>query len=165
MTAVLPWPLVARVQQPERVRRIDVLMAYAESDPEGQALVAAFREGLQTLGRLRAEIARRTRVPIGQLPWSNRLVRLTSLHSARLGLSMSAHKQVVARVRGAGRLRRFRGCGRRGSTRSLSTAADRPLYSWTGCYIGVNMGGGAAPKSSVDTIGKLLLRQARASVT
>jgi outer membrane immunogenic protein len=29
----------------------------------------------------------------------------------------------------------------------------RPLYSWTGCYIGVNMGGGAAPKSSVDTIG------------
>ena len=29
----------------------------------------------------------------------------------------------------------------------------RPLYSWTGCYIGVNMGGGAAPKSRVDTIG------------
>ncbi|MFZ1088564.1 MAG: outer membrane beta-barrel protein, partial [Xanthobacteraceae bacterium] len=28
-----------------------------------------------------------------------------------------------------------------------------PLYSWTGCYIGVNMGGGAAPKSSVDTLG------------
>ena len=40
MTAVLPWPLVARAQQPERVRRIDVLMAYAESDPEGQALRA-----------------------------------------------------------------------------------------------------------------------------
>src|ERR1700722_17474544 len=57
VTAVLPWPLVARAQQPERVRRIDVLMAYAESDPEGQALVAAFREGPQTLGRLRAEIA------------------------------------------------------------------------------------------------------------
>ena len=32
------------------MRRIDVLMAYAESDPEGQALVAAFREGLQKLG-------------------------------------------------------------------------------------------------------------------
>jgi ABC-type uncharacterized transport system substrate-binding protein len=44
------WPLSARSQQPERMRRIDVLMAYAESDPEGQALVAAFREGLQTLG-------------------------------------------------------------------------------------------------------------------
>jgi putative tryptophan/tyrosine transport system substrate-binding protein len=32
------------------VRRIDVLMAYAESDPEGQASIAAFREGLQKLG-------------------------------------------------------------------------------------------------------------------
>jgi putative ABC transport system substrate-binding protein len=44
------WPLAARAQQADRVRRIDVLMAYAESDPEGQALVAAFREGLQKLG-------------------------------------------------------------------------------------------------------------------
>ena len=32
------------------MRRIGVLMAYAESDPEGQACVAAFREGLQKLG-------------------------------------------------------------------------------------------------------------------
>jgi putative ABC transport system substrate-binding protein len=44
------WPLVARAQQSERVRRIGVLMAYAESDREGQALVAAFREELQQLG-------------------------------------------------------------------------------------------------------------------
>ena len=43
-------PLVARAQQAERMRRISVLMAYAESDPEGQAWVAAFREGLQKLG-------------------------------------------------------------------------------------------------------------------
>jgi len=28
-----------------------------------------------------------------------------------------------------------------------------PLYSWTGCYIGVNMGGGASPISNVDTLG------------
>jgi putative tryptophan/tyrosine transport system substrate-binding protein len=48
--SVPAWPLAARAQQGERVRRIDVLMAYAESDPEGQALVAAFREGLQKLG-------------------------------------------------------------------------------------------------------------------
>jgi putative ABC transport system substrate-binding protein len=45
------WPLTARAQQPERIRRIGVLMALAESDPEGRAaLVAAFREGLQKLG-------------------------------------------------------------------------------------------------------------------
>jgi putative tryptophan/tyrosine transport system substrate-binding protein len=44
------WPLAARAQQSERVRRIGVLMAYEQSDREGQAFVAAFREGLQKLG-------------------------------------------------------------------------------------------------------------------
>jgi len=44
------WPVAARAQQGERMRRIGVLMAYPESDPEGQAWVAAFREGLQKLG-------------------------------------------------------------------------------------------------------------------
>jgi putative tryptophan/tyrosine transport system substrate-binding protein len=47
--AAVAWPIAARAQQPDRVRRIGVLMAYAESDPEGQAWVAAFREGLQKL--------------------------------------------------------------------------------------------------------------------
>jgi putative ABC transport system substrate-binding protein len=48
--AAAAWPLGARAQQPDRMRRIGVLMAYADSDPEGQASVAAFREGLQKLG-------------------------------------------------------------------------------------------------------------------
>jgi len=48
--AAAAWPLVARAQQAERMRLIGVLMAYAESDPEGQAWVAAFREALQNLG-------------------------------------------------------------------------------------------------------------------
>ena len=48
--AAAAWPLAARAQQPERMRRIGVLMGYAESDPEAQACVAAFREGLQKLG-------------------------------------------------------------------------------------------------------------------
>ena len=43
------WPLAARAQQAERVRRIGVLTAYSESDPEAQARVGAFREGLQKL--------------------------------------------------------------------------------------------------------------------
>src|SRR6266446_502147 len=47
---VATWPLVARAQRSERMRLIGVLMAYAESDPEGQAWVAAFRERLQKLG-------------------------------------------------------------------------------------------------------------------
>src|SRR5215475_6035943 len=44
------WPLAVRAQQADRMRLIGVLMAYAESDPEGQAWVAAFRERLQKLG-------------------------------------------------------------------------------------------------------------------
>src|SRR5262249_44373736 len=49
--AAAAWPLAARAQQPaERVRRLGVLMAYDESDQEGQAWVAAFHGGLQKLG-------------------------------------------------------------------------------------------------------------------
>jgi len=43
------WPLAARAQG-ERVRRIGVLMGQAANDPEGQARVAAFLQGLQELG-------------------------------------------------------------------------------------------------------------------
>jgi len=44
------WPLAARAQQPDGIRRIGALTAYSESDREGQANVAAFRQGLQKLG-------------------------------------------------------------------------------------------------------------------
>ena len=44
------WPLAAHGQQPERMRLIGVLMAYAESDPLAQAAVVTFRDGLAKLG-------------------------------------------------------------------------------------------------------------------
>src|SRR5262244_2872515 len=44
------WPLAARGQQAERVRRIGVLISTGERDPETQLRVGAFREGLQKLG-------------------------------------------------------------------------------------------------------------------
>ena len=44
------WPVVARAQQPERVRRIGVLTAFASDDPEGLVRVGAFLQGLQELG-------------------------------------------------------------------------------------------------------------------
>jgi putative tryptophan/tyrosine transport system substrate-binding protein len=44
------WSLAAQAQQGERMRRIGVLMGYAETDWEAQAWVAAFREALQKLG-------------------------------------------------------------------------------------------------------------------
>ena len=46
------WPLAARAQQPERMRRIGVLMGFPESDLQGRAFVAAFRDELQKLGRV-----------------------------------------------------------------------------------------------------------------
>jgi len=44
------WPLAARAQQGERMRRIGVFMTTATDDPEGQAQITAFLQGLQQLG-------------------------------------------------------------------------------------------------------------------
>ncbi|HVI61285.1 MAG TPA: ABC transporter substrate binding protein, partial [Bradyrhizobium sp.] len=44
------WPITARAQQPERRRRIGVLMNVAANDPQGQVRVAAFQQVLQQLG-------------------------------------------------------------------------------------------------------------------
>src|SRR6266487_4770511 len=48
--AAAAWPLTARAQQGERMRRIGVLMNLASDDAEGQARLAAFHQGLQQLG-------------------------------------------------------------------------------------------------------------------
>ncbi len=48
--AAAAWPLAARGQQGERVRRIGVLMSLAADDPESQARHAAFLQGLQEWG-------------------------------------------------------------------------------------------------------------------
>jgi putative ABC transport system substrate-binding protein len=48
--AAVAWPLAARAQQGERVRRIGVLINLAADDPESGARLAAFVKGLQELG-------------------------------------------------------------------------------------------------------------------
>jgi putative ABC transport system substrate-binding protein len=48
--AAAAWPLAARAQPRERMRRIGVLMTLAADDPEGQARLTAFVQGLQELG-------------------------------------------------------------------------------------------------------------------
>jgi len=44
------WPLGARAQQADRMRRVGVLLTLSADDPEGQVRVAAFRLILQQLG-------------------------------------------------------------------------------------------------------------------
>jgi putative ABC transport system substrate-binding protein len=48
--AAAAWPIAARGQQSERMRRIGVLMDFAADDPEGSARLAAFQQGLAELG-------------------------------------------------------------------------------------------------------------------
>jgi putative ABC transport system substrate-binding protein len=48
--AAVAWPFAAGAQQSDRVRRIGVLMAATADDPDYQARIAAFQQGLQQLG-------------------------------------------------------------------------------------------------------------------
>jgi len=43
------WPLAARAQQPERMRRIGVLMGFGENDAEGTFWLSSFTRALQEL--------------------------------------------------------------------------------------------------------------------
>jgi putative ABC transport system substrate-binding protein len=48
--AAAAWPVAARAQQPERMRRVGVLMNFPADDPEAPARLTAFAQGLQQLG-------------------------------------------------------------------------------------------------------------------
>ena len=48
--AAVTWPLAARAQQPDPIRRIGMMMATAESDPEAQVRARIFRNALHELG-------------------------------------------------------------------------------------------------------------------
>jgi putative tryptophan/tyrosine transport system substrate-binding protein len=48
--AAAAWPLAARAQQGERMRRIGVLMPYAAGDPETKSRLTAFHQALERLG-------------------------------------------------------------------------------------------------------------------
>jgi len=48
--AAAAWPLAVRAQQPDRMRRIGVLMALDETDPDAKAELPGFTQGLAELG-------------------------------------------------------------------------------------------------------------------
>src|SRR5947209_19305441 len=48
--AAAAWPVTARAQQAERMRRLGVLMAVAESDADARKGISILQEGLQKLG-------------------------------------------------------------------------------------------------------------------
>jgi ABC-type uncharacterized transport system substrate-binding protein len=48
--SIVAWPVAARAQQPEKMRRIGILMNRAADDAEGQARVGMFRQALEQLG-------------------------------------------------------------------------------------------------------------------
>ena len=48
--AAAAWPLAARAQQGDRVRRIGVLMGRDENDPAAKSLVSAFTQALADFG-------------------------------------------------------------------------------------------------------------------
>ena len=48
--AAAMWPIAAGAQQSERIRRIGVLVATAEDDPDTKARLAALRQGLERRG-------------------------------------------------------------------------------------------------------------------
>jgi len=48
--AAATWPVMSRAQQGERMRRVGLLIQFPESDPQGQARIAAFRQELQKRG-------------------------------------------------------------------------------------------------------------------
>jgi putative tryptophan/tyrosine transport system substrate-binding protein len=62
------WPVAAQAQQDGRVRRVGVFMNLAADDPEGQAHIAAFLQGLQELGWLPAAMCRSTTAGARETP-------------------------------------------------------------------------------------------------
>ena len=72
------WPLAARAQQPERIRRIGVLLNITADDPESQIRLAAFAQGLQSLGWI---IGQNVRV---EYRWGGGSADAISQHAAEL---------------------------------------------------------------------------------
>jgi putative ABC transport system substrate-binding protein len=96
------WPFAVQAQQPERVRRIAVLMPFSENDPEVQARFAAFKQRLKDLGwtdgrnvridhRFTDENTERIRIGAGELVAAAPDVIVVYANSATAALRQATH--------------------------------------------------------------------------
>jgi putative tryptophan/tyrosine transport system substrate-binding protein len=96
------WPLAARAQQRERMRRIGALMNLAADDPEGQARLAAFLQGLQETGWA---VGRNAQIDIRWSPGNADLIRKQAFEMVALApdVILASSPQAVAPLRDATR--------------------------------------------------------------
>src|SRR5262249_53539478 len=109
-SAAMVWPLAARAQQSSGARRIGVLMSASENDPEYQAFLTAFREGLQKLG------------------WAEG--RNIQLDTRWVGLDTEATRRFAKELVGLAPISSFRAARLR-PRRSCSKRAPSPSFSRT----------------------------------
>jgi putative tryptophan/tyrosine transport system substrate-binding protein len=95
--AAVTWPLVARAQQPDRMRRVGVLMGNPEGDPRVKVNIAAFREGLQSLGWIEGRNVKIEYSPAGGDPTRTRTLA-TELVANKPDLIVTSSNQVTAIV-------------------------------------------------------------------
>src|SRR5207247_6901712 len=76
--AAMAWPLPARAQQPEQMRRVGILMATTSDDLDSQARLQALQKGLQAAGW---EIGRNLRIDVR---WSGGDVALLRKEASEL---------------------------------------------------------------------------------
>jgi hypothetical protein len=89
------WPLAARAQQPQRMRRVGVLMNLAADDPEGQARLAAFLRGSQRVEAAKLLCQRSdTLAPTIRRAWRPLWPSLDFSQSAPPGQSLSSRLEI-----------------------------------------------------------------------
>ena len=78
--AAATWSVAARAQQAARIRRVAVLMLYAENDGEGQLRARAFRDGLEASGwKIGTDLQIDFRWGVGGLEWIRSTVTASSI--------------------------------------------------------------------------------------
>jgi putative tryptophan/tyrosine transport system substrate-binding protein len=92
----ITWPLTARAQQP--ARRIGVLMSGAQADPEAQARLAAFLDGLQQLGWT---VGRNVRIDTRYVESNGSVEELIALGPDVILASASASVAALQRITGS----------------------------------------------------------------